>query len=60
MTRFSRGHTAALLLTGFAATTLLSGCVVAGYSSRSGFFVWPGGVGLLLLLLVLWLLLRSR
>lgn len=49
-----------LLLSGGAAASTLSGCVMIGYSSRSGFFVWPGGLGLLLLLLVLWLLLRPR
>ncbi len=37
-----------------------TGClVIAGYSSRGGWFLWPGGLGgLLLILLVLFVLLR--
>ncbi len=49
-----------LLCCGLAACSLLSGCLVVGYSSRSGAFVWPGGIGLLLLLLLLWFLFRGR
>lgn len=60
MTRSRTLRTLVLLLSGFASTNLLQGCVMVGYSSRGGFFVWPGGIGLLLLLLVLWLLLRPR
>ncbi len=45
---------------GLFANDLLSGCMVVGYSSRGGAFVWPGGLGLILLLLLLWLLLRGR
>ncbi len=60
MTHSRAARIAALLLSGLAAANLLSGCVMVGYSSRGGFFVWPGGVGLVLLLLVLWLLLRPR
>ena len=36
------------------------GCVVIGASSRGGFFIWPGGLGLLLLVVVLALVLRRR
>ncbi|SNS25556.1 hypothetical protein SAMN05421770_101209 [Granulicella rosea] len=39
---------------------LLTGCVVAGYSSSGGAFIWPGGLGLFVLLLLLFLLLRRR
>lgn len=40
---------------------LSSGCVVAGgYSSGRGWFIWPGGLGILLLVLVLFFLLRRR
>ena len=35
-------------------------CVVAGYSSRGGLFFWPGGIGLLLVALILFLVFRSR
>jgi hypothetical protein len=38
-----------------------SGCVVAGgYSSGRGWFIWPGTLGLLLVVAVLFLLLRRR
>ncbi len=60
MTRYRTTRTLFLLPGGLAAANLLQGCIMVGYSSRGGFFVWPGGLGLLLLLLVLWLLLRSR
>jgi hypothetical protein len=48
-----------ILIAALAACSALSGCMVVGYSSGGGFFVWPG-VGLLVVLLVLWLLLRGR
>jgi hypothetical protein len=38
----------------------LSGCLVVGYSSRGGAFIWPGGFGLLVLLAVLYFFLRGR
>lgn len=38
----------------------LTGCVVVGASSRGGFFVWPGGVGLVLLILLVVIVLRRR
>lgn len=37
-----------------------TGCVVVGASSRGGFFLWPGGVGLLVLILLVMLILRRR
>jgi hypothetical protein len=37
-----------------------SACVGVGYSSRGGWFVWPGGLGLLLLIIVVVLLMRQR
>lgn len=46
---------AALLLLG-----ALTGCVAVGYSSGGGWFVWPGGLGLILLLLLLFFVLRGR
>lgn len=41
------------------AATGLSGCIMVGASSRGGFFLWPGGLGLVLMIL-LFLLLRRR
>jgi hypothetical protein len=38
----------------------LTSCVSVGYSSRGGWFVWPGGLGLLLVIIVVVLLLRRR
>lgn len=43
----------------FAASSL-SGCLVAGVSSSGGAFIWPGGLGLVLMLLVIFFLLRRR
>lgn len=37
-----------------------AGCVVVGYRSGGGWFVWPGGLGLLLLVVVVFLLLGRR
>ena len=48
------------LLIGLCAALSLSGCVVVGGSSRGGFFIWPGSLGLLLILLLVFLLLRRR
>jgi len=40
---------------------LSSGCVVAGgYSSGGGWFIWPGTIGFLLVVAVLFLLFRRR
>lgn len=45
-----------LILVGFTQ----SACIAVGYSSRGGWFFWPGGLGLILVLAVLFLLLRGR
>lgn len=38
-----------------------SGCIVAGgYSSGRGWFIWPGTLGILVLVAVLFLLFRRR
>ena len=38
-----------------------SGCIVAGgYSSGRGWFIWPGTIGILVILAVLFLLFRRR
>jgi hypothetical protein len=34
--------------------------VVGGYSSERGWFIWPGTIGILLVVAVLFLLLRRR
>jgi protein-S-isoprenylcysteine O-methyltransferase Ste14 len=38
--------------------TALPGCLVVGYSSQSGWWVWPGSLVLTLVLLLLFLLNR--
>ncbi|WP_263382672.1 hypothetical protein [Granulicella arctica] len=38
----------------------LSGCLVAGYSSGAGFFLWPGSISLLVVVLFVVFLLRRR
>ncbi len=40
--------------------SVLSGCIVAGVSSNGGAFIWPGGLGLLVIVLVVLFLLRRR
>lgn len=45
---------------GLGMTLGLSGCIVAGYRSGGGWFVWPGSFGLLFVLLILFLVLRRR
>lgn len=45
---------------GLAGAGMLTGCVAVGYSSRGGWFMWPGGFGLLLVLGILFWLLRGR
>ena len=40
--------------------TSLSGCLVAGYSSSGGGFIWPGGLGLIVILLLAFFFLRGR
>lgn len=42
-------------------TVWQSSCVVAGgYSSRDGWFFWPGGLGLIVMVVLVLLLLRRR
>jgi hypothetical protein len=47
----------------FAASLLsfvtFTGCLVVGYSSRGGWFIWPGSITLLIIIaLIVWLLRR--
>ena len=36
-----------------------SGCIVAGYSTNGGWFLWPGGLGLLAIIVLLLLFRRG-
>jgi hypothetical protein len=40
--------------------TTLTGCLVAGVSSNGGAFIWPGGLGLVVIILLVVFLLRRR
>jgi hypothetical protein len=47
----------------FAATLIsfvtFTGCLVVGYSSRGGWFIWPGSITFLIIIaLIIWLLRR--
>ena len=61
VTRFSPkvfaklGATIFLLL-----AALQTSCVVVGYRSGGGWFFWPGGLGLLVMVLLVFLWLRRR
>ena len=48
----------------FAAALLLlmplTGCLVAGYSSQSGLWIWPGSLVITLVLILLYFLMRHR
>ena len=46
----------AILFALFALTQ--TACIAVGYSSRGGWFMWPGGVGLVIILGLLFLFLR--
>ena len=50
----------AILASALLLTTPLTGCIAVGASSRGGFFIWPGGLGALVIILVIVLLLRRR
>lgn len=43
-----------------ASACLQTSCVVAGYRSDDGWFFWPGGLGLLVLVALAVLFLRRR
>ena len=50
----------ATLFAASVATCGLSGCLVAGYSSGGGWFVWPGSLGLLVIVALIVFLIRRR
>ena len=61
MTRFPRPTTVAIATLAIMTTLPLTGCLmVGGYSSRGGWFIWPGSFGFLIVLLHLFLFLRGR
>jgi hypothetical protein len=57
---FSLSSNLLTLLAGCFATLGLSGCLVAGYSSGGGWFIWPGSLGLIVIVLLIVFLLRRR
>lgn len=63
MSKPSRSRTAAAILRCSLALSFvagLSGCLVAGYTSQSGFWVWPGSIVITLVLILLYFLTRHR
>ena len=38
----------------------LTGCLVVGGSSSGGFFIWPGSLGLLVVVVLIFALMRRR
>ncbi len=57
----SRSTVSALLLAAASLLPLtLTGCLVAGYSSGSGLWVWPGSILLTVLLLLFYFLSRRH
>ena len=53
-----RMRIAVRLSLGLACCCGLAGCLVAGYSSGGGFWVWPGSIVITLALILLWYLTR--
>ncbi len=50
---------ALILLASLISFVTFTGCLVVGYSSRGGWFIWPGSITLLIIiLLIVWLLRR--
>ena len=60
MVPFRRLQTVLVILSALVASSTLTGCLVIGGSSRGGFFIWPGSIGLLVIILIVSLLLRRR
>jgi Mg2+/citrate symporter len=53
-------RTASILAAGLWLCVGLSGCLVAGYTSSQGWWVWPGSIIATLLVLLLTLLFNRR
>jgi hypothetical protein len=49
-----------MLAAAWIALLTLSGCIAVGYSSSGGWFVWPGGLAVVLVILFVVFLLRRR
>ncbi len=49
-----------LAVAALAACGTLSGCLMVGYSSAGGWFLWPGGLGLVVIVLLALFFLRRR
>ena len=49
-----------VMLAGLVLSATLSGCLLIGGSSRGGFFIFPGSLGLIFLIVVVALVLRRR
>ena len=49
-----------IVLIGSGTSVALSGCLVVGRSSRGGWFIWPGSLGFLLVILIIFFLMRRR
>jgi hypothetical protein len=50
----------AVAMFGLLAACSMTGCIVVGHSTRGGWFVWPGGLGLVVVVLIALFLLRGR
>jgi hypothetical protein len=58
MRRKTIGKVAGLALAGMLLCAPLTGCLVAGYTSEGGWWVWPGSLAITLVLLLVLLLSR--
>jgi hypothetical protein len=58
--RFSLFAESTTLFAACVTTLGLSGCLMVGYSSGGGWFVWPGGLGLLVVVLIVVFVMRRR
>jgi hypothetical protein len=51
---FAKLQIGATLAVCFACCCTLTGCLVAGYSSGGGFWVWPGSIVITLVIVLIW------
>ncbi len=50
----------AIAICGLLAAASTTGCLVVGHSTGGGWFVWPGGLGLVVIVLLVLFVLRRR